>query len=474
MKKGLTESGFSPETYSEIAQDVFSELKDKLGAINTNDESVIGQVVNIFALELAKTWYAASEVFNSNFVDTARGIHLDGKALERGIIRLQATKSTVIATLTGNNQIIIPAGSQISGFGVNTIFSLDEDVVLSNTLCFGAVIEVTNTDLDEYKIILENQNVIYQKQAGDSLHDILTGLSEIINTNWSDIEAIISGEYLVIQSTSDEPFDNTYISEGLALITITTKAKFTALDSGFIPAAANSLNVINTPVYGWLSVINEEAAATGRDLETDQELKARIYTTFDATGTATIPAIKARLRNVQGVRSVSVNENHTNVQQGDLPPKSVECVVLGGDDNDIAQTVWAVKGGGIEYTGNTTVTIVDSENQTQQVKFSRPVNLYIFVKVQLTLAAGGSYPDDGDDRIKQSILDQINKLELHQDVLYQSFYSSVYDVGGVISANVTCGGTLVESEIPAFTAANISVGSSQIAVSDLTKIIIEK
>lgn len=474
MKKGLTESGFSPETYSEIANNVFSELKDKLGPINTNDASVIGQTVNVFAIELAKVWYAASEVFNSNFVDTARGVHLDGKALERGIIRLQSTKSTVLATLTGNNQIIIPSGSQISGFGVNTIFSLDEDVVLSNTLCFGAVIEVNNVDLDEYKIILENQNVIYQKQAGDGLHDILTGLSGIINSNWTDIEALISGDYLIIQSTSEEPFDNTYISEGLSLVTITTKAKFTALESGFIPAAAKSLNIINTPVFGWLSVINEEAADTGRDLESDQQLKARIYTTFDATGTATVPAVKARLRNVQGVRSVSVNENNTNVQQGDLPPKSVECVILGGDDNDIAQTVWAVKGGGIEYVGNTTVTIVDSENQVQQVKFSRPVNLYIFVKVQLNLSSGGYYPDDGDERIKQSILDQINKLELNQDVLYQSFYSSVYDVGGVISANITCGGTLIESEIPALTASNINVGSSQIAVSDLTKIIIEK
>jgi uncharacterized phage protein gp47/JayE len=470
---GLTESGFTPKTFSEIKTSIYSDIADKFGSINTNDESNIAQITTVFTAKLAEPWLALNEVFNSIFVDTAKGIHLDNLALMRGIFRLQATNTIVLATITGTNQVFIPKGSQISGFGINSVFALNEDVTLSNTVCYKLLIEVTDTTLDQYKLIIENNEFVYERQQDDNKHDIITGLITLINNSSLEVEAKTSGDYLLVETTSNEPFNDNYIDDGLSINLVTTKAYFTALDSGFIPTPAKSLNTIVTPVNGWLEVINETSGDVGRNLENDLELKRRIYSSFDATGTATVSAIRSRLRNVKGVRSVTINENYTNTQQGDLPPKSVECVVLGGTDNDIANTIWLAKGAGIEYVGNTSVNIIDSEGVYQLIKFSRPVNLYIYVKVVLALTDGSIYPADGDVKIKQAIVDQISKLNLSDDVIYQSFYASVYNVPGIISAAISIGGTLIESSIPSLSANNINVLSSQIAVSDLSKITIE-
>ena len=472
-KYGLTSSGFITKTFTEIRDSIYSDLTDKLGALDTSDQSVVGQITTVFSSKLAEVWQAAAEVHNSGFIDTARGMHLDDKALDRGIFRLQATNTIVLATITGNNQVFIPKGSQISGFGVNSVFTLNDDVVLSNSECYKILIEVTDTNLDQYKLIIENTEFVYDKQAGDNSHEIILGLIDLVNASALEVEAKVEGDYLSIESTNLLPFNNSYINDGLKIQTITTKAYFTAIDSGFIPAPAKSLNVIVTPVNGWLEVTNEEMGEVGRNLETDLELKRRIYSSFDATGTATVLAVKSKLLNITGVRSVTINENYTDIQQGDLPPKSVECVVLGGNDNTIAEAIWAVKGGGIEYVGNTSVNIIDVFGTPHVIKFSRPVNLYIYVNVALTLNSSNIYPADGDAKIKQAIVDQISKLNLSDDVIYQSFYASVYNVPGIISATITIGGTLIESNIPVLNQSNIEVSSSQIAISDLSKITIE-
>jgi hypothetical protein len=56
-----------------------------------------------------------------------------------------------------------------------------------------------------------------------------------------------------------------------------------------------------------------------------------------------------------------------------------------------------------------------------------------------------------------------------EDVVYQSLYQSIYSVPGITAAVIQIGGSLVETP-PTLSSANVTVGASQIAVSDITKI----
>ena len=60
-----------------------------------------------------------------------------------------------------------------------------------------------------------------------------------------------------------------------------------------------------------------------------------------------------------------------------------------------------------------------------------------------------------------------------EPVIYQSLFAGVYAVDGITNASITIGGTLVETDIPAYTAANIIVLPSQIVTTDINKITIE-
>jgi uncharacterized phage protein gp47/JayE len=71
-----------------------------------------------------------------------------------------------------------------------------------------------------------------------------------------------------------------------------------------------------TPVAGWQSLTNFEAGLTGRNIETDAELRARRALSIRVTGAATVEAIRSRiLQEVPGVTSVLVFENVTMTQE---------------------------------------------------------------------------------------------------------------------------------------------------------------
>ena len=99
---------------------------------------------------------------------------------------------------------------------------------------------------------------------------------------------------------------------------------------------ANTITKIVDPISGIESVNNENPTSGGRDAETDEEFRYRIKTTIQSLGKATLDAIVARVRSVEGVRSVKIEENDTmedHTAEGGLPPKSFRVFVWGGDDN---------------------------------------------------------------------------------------------------------------------------------------------
>ncbi len=180
---------------------------------------------------------------------------------------------------------------------------------------------------------------------------------------------------------------------GASIVTVDVEgeAEFT----GPVSASAGTISVIAAPAVGWTAVTNPLDAVPGRDIETNAEYRARAE--LQQPGTSTLEATITAIRNVPGVQRVFGFENiHDFVDVDGLPPHSIELVVQGGTDLDVATTIWKSKGGGVAtHSSNTVPTslgIVDTNGQSRTIRWTRPILRSAYVTY--TLVKTTEYPGD--------------------------------------------------------------------------------
>lgn len=148
---------------------------------------------------------------------------------------------------------------------------------------------------------------------------------------------------------------------------------------------------------------------------------------------------------------------------GGRPPKSFECVVEGGSDADIAEEIWLSKPAGIATYGNTQHTIVDSQGENQAIFFSRPVPIYIWVNVTLTLYSEETFPSNGLQLVQQAILAYGDSLGVGVDVLLQRVNCAIFTVPGVASGVMTLAATNAANDSPNYLTNDISIDETEIS-----------
>jgi len=465
---GLTSQGFNYPPFEVIKLAIETELLDNLGPIKLDDNSNFGQQVGIYTEREELLWLALEAVYNAMYPDTATGISLDNVVSINGLTRLDATATTVTCQLTGTNQTLIVKGSQVSAIGIDTLFSLNNDTLLTNESFIEMNVSINQLSEDSYSVTINGVNYAYTLVGAETKDDVIDALVASINTADIGLDASNINGILNLESNTLDTYFKAYISSDMSIDNVTTNAVFTATDKGNITVPSNAVTVIQTPVSGWLSVTNQNPGIAGRNLETDTQLRIRREISFRLGGAGTPEAIRARVLNIPGVTAATVTENQKNTTSAEgLPPHSFEVLVQGGLDNEVANTIWEVKPAGIEPYGNVNEIVIDSNGRQQPISFSRPVSVPIYVSVSLTKTT--DYPSNGDDLIKQSIAAQINALAIGQDVIYQSLYQSIYKVQGISNAEVE-----ISSDGSTYNAANITISSSQIAMTDTSQVTVEE
>ncbi len=259
------------------------------------------------------------------------------------------------------------------------------------------------------------------------------------------------------------------ISGGVASVLATATA------TGPIEINIATMAVIDTPITGWATVSNTAEGVTGQNEETDSELRARRERSISRTAITILDSIVAEVLAVPTTTHVSGFENDTDsVDANGLPPHSFLIVVEGGADEDIAKAISIKKTLGITSNGTTTVQVPDSQGVDRDISFSRPVDVPIFVRVDITTTA--QFPLSGADDIKQAIVDYANgtlisgrSFGVSDDVIRTELFTPVNTVpehsvnllainttgspGGGDLANITIG----FDEKSEFTTANIEV-----------------
>lgn len=473
MSFGLTATGFKRKMFEDSIKDISERLVSSWGSFNTDEQGPNMQLLTAYTFETSSLWEALEALYNSTYPDTAFGMSLDNIVSYIGVVRIQATKTTTLAKLTGKNQVEIPFNSQVTADNVNTIFNLNNTVKLSNEACYDITLTIADIIQDNVSIFvsINEDTFTYIKQAGDTVATVINNLVILINESDQMVEASNVNDKLYIKTIDSDLLMEVYISQYVSIDTVSNLGTFSAEDAGYITLAINALTNIQTPISGWISVINETSPSLGRNLETDEELRIRRRASISLIGAGTVEAIRAKVANLPGVSSVVLIENATDQIVNLLPPHSFECLVAGGNDNEIASTIWQTKGAAITTYGNTTIEVSDSTGNLQTISFSRPVYLYIYVDI--TLAKDESkFPINGNDIIKNNIVAQISKFAVGETILYQSLFSAIYNVPGVTLATVLIGGNAIEEKPGLMLSANIAMDKSQIQKTDTSKITI--
>lgn len=202
----------------------------------------------------------------------------------------------------------------------------------------------------------------------------------------------------------------------------TVVATATCANSGAVAAVAGSVNGINTPTRGWASVTNPLAATVGIEAETDAELRVRQSQSVALASLTPFAAVDGAIANVEGVTRHKLFENDTETTDANgLPAHSISAIVEGGDATEIANTIRSTKGQGVSTYGTTAVIVTDKYGNPYTIRFSRPVDVPIYVSITIQALTG--YSSEVGDEIMAAVAAYINSLAIGDSVLLSRVYS---------------------------------------------------
>ena len=255
-------------------------------------------------------------------------------------------------------------------------------------------------------------NGIVRKSASYSSSDVtLTGTPGAVITNG------------IVQDDSGNKWDlpTPLTIGGGGTLTVTAVCE----ETGAIQAAIGTITTIVTPQQGWTSVTNAAAAVAGQPVETDAQAKARRAASVALPSSTLIQGTEAAIAGIEGVTRYKVYENPTadNPDSNGLISHSIEAVVEGGDQTEIAWAIKNNKGPGCGMNGSTSVvlTIDAVHGITETIKYQKVAYTPIYVVASLTLLGG--YTSDMAASIQAAIVAYLNSLQIGESVTWSALFA---------------------------------------------------
>lgn len=231
-------------------------------------------------------------------------------------------------------------------------------------------------------------------------------------------------------------------------------------------ADIGEINALLTSISGIESVSNPQAITNGQERESDVEVRKRADEVVEGQGSGTVDAIRAELLKNSDIRAVYVDANEDDVtNEYGTPSRAVQCFVLGGDENDIAEAIFKKKAGGIQAYGTTFVQVQDDGGTTHKIGFTYAEIVQIYAKV--TLTTNNTFEVDGHKQVRRAIAEYIGGLDedhivytglsMGENVVLSKIIAAITDVTGVEDVEV-----LLSSDGENYEAHNIVMSRPQI------------
>jgi hypothetical protein len=425
MAYGVTSEGFVKKTRQNIIDEINASLWEIWPNLNLTSTSAPGQWVGIFGDQISQDWDVLEDSYDSRDPNAAASAALDDVCAITGTERAEATKSTATFIVTGDDATALTSGRQ-ARVPAGGIFESDAGVTINAATAWAATTAYSVGDL---------------RQNGSP--------ANIYRCITAGTSAASGGPTGTGTSISDGTVTWRFIGIGEGYNTVAATATATG------PTAAQTYQIteIVTAETGWKGVNNLADAAIGTNEELDPPLRIRRKEEL-ATGKGTINSIRAALLKTAGVTTAFVFQNTSDVTDANnMPPHSIQCIVAGGTDADIAATIFDQVGGGIETYGVDIVeTVVDSAGNNWTIQADRADEMELWMDI--TVVTDGNYPNDGDDQVAAALKAKADTLAIGEDVIYKQFESAPLSSCGGVAGVIDIQAFLINKQPATVTAAN--------------------
>lgn len=455
---GVTVNGFVRKRLPEIQENIFQQLEYKLGtSVSRQANSMIGVLVGVFADEIDRQWQLAEYDYYARSPISADEGSIDNTLAYTNVQRKSAQQSYLYAVCYGRSAMVLPSNCQIKGNDGYKWDIIEESTITLNDCVHVTLTLVAPTEGKVYSVQFDNNTTI--KHTATSTDTELTVMLALAAQSVAKWTGSVEDGKLVFER-SDRRYGGVVVpNEAFTVSKVGTPIRFTCEEYGAIDPELNTVKTINTNYDGWYSVSNESSAYVGRSTETVTEVRQRYASAVYKNSVGMKESIQAALLELQDVESVTIYENRTDETVDGLKPHSFQAIVFGGDDEEIAQTLLNVAPLGIDTNGEIKVEITDSEGSVENIYFSRPKEVPIYVKCIIKEYNEEVLPGDAIDKITAVIVAQIGKLSMGKDVIYQRLIGPIYTgVDGIsyVELSVSQDGETYKQE-------NIAVARDEIA-----------
>lgn len=473
---GVTEKGFVIKRLDEILEEIHTDLTDGFG-FNTrmDSQSFLNVLIVTFGGKIAELWEVAQNSYYAKYPSTAEGASLDNAVQYGGIRRGPNKYSYYKLHCTGTDGTTVRQGTVVA---TNTAPQMKLNAVtefeITRERFNRANIRVAAEAKEIYSVSINGIQYSYASQTEDALA-IIKGLAGAIKVEGYQISVDEKNMLLSIEDKTVSRSGILVLSDNLTTESVTVLADFATNDYGKYIFPDRTITEIVTLITGFNSVENLIVPTYGQRQETDTELRHSYIAKSAIRSTRMIDSICAQLiSSVSNVESATGYENDTDeTDEEGRPPHSVEIVVDGGDETEIAAVILDKKAAGIQTFGDVTVNVATEYGDTVPINFNRPEYVYVWMKI--TLDADSSHlPTNYANLTVDSVVLDAATLHAGDDMLSQTFNDGIYAaVGGVTYVDIKCATTTKPNYVPSageYTKVNVSVTSRQKVVVTDTRI----
>lgn len=479
MDYGVTGKGFVAKPFEVILQEEQDDFRTAFGNdIDLSDTSIEGVYVKNQALKRTQLWEQLAKLYTTGDVDDSFGVYLDRLVNFINVERLAANATQVYECLWAEEGTVIPAGHLLRLASGQT-FKIAGAATVSRLTLLGFLLAVKEAEAGHvYQLQINTTIISYTALAGDGEEQIQEGLAAAIEAAFPGVFELLNtdGGLVVHSRTGLQSFSMASSDVGLEFPLLGFYTVYTATKTGPIIVSIGALNEIASKVNGLDSAVNYASGITGRAMESDTELRMGLGTR-QKQSTANEVAIQNEILKVSGVEYARVYSNRDIVKVDGRPPKSYEAVVVGGDEQEIAELIFEKGPAGVEAFGNIIKDVVDSEGFHWDIGFSRPKNRYVWVKVDYSQNSEEDLPLDVVSAIQDNIIAWGQAaLNVGVDLIYQKMFRPVYDVRGIGFAAIKVAVTsdLTPPEDEDYLSKNIEINEVEIAVLDKARITVQE
>lgn len=426
---GLTRRGPNIKRLDTIIEEMHSDISEGWG-VNTrqNPQSLINVLITDIADKIAELWEFGEQLYYSQYPSTAEGVNLDNAAQYGGSTRELPARSYYRILCTGLDGTEIPAGTMIaSDTSPRTNLVLPEAARITRESFNRAAVTATQPWNPNTAMGIAVNGTLWTKEPDPekSAEENLKALAAVIKD--PDFRVTAEGDTLVLEALDPVSSSSLVLSENLTTASVGSVIMFATEEDGDIYLPPGVVSVIVKSAAGLESVENVGEYIAGRLEETDSEFRQSYADKIFNRSSTMIESIQsAILKNVQGVTTCSVYENcGDDIDEKGRWPHSVEVVADGGDPAEIARQIFDTKAGGINTFGSVEVELPGLYGEKIPVRFNRPVNVYVWFRVEVTMSRTANLPVNYLEIIKTQLIDGVKALKAGEDVVPQTFLPKV-------------------------------------------------